>query len=205
MKRIKKNSLNAIEAFSIPPDKGQFAINGDWENPICFLPSSVSEIDALIDTLKGSDSISFEAFFGTHFIGVRNNDKTSSGAFIKNCINAVSNSESGEGLLEQLALVFNVPILGQSFNFAELGAEGIWNTLGGIKLELSDSESLSEPTWECIVNSHVYKNTSHIKAIELACDGDYHHWIAIPVSKPDFPFKVERKLVEVAIKLVQLR
>ncbi len=156
--------------FSGTPDLGKLAVDGCWEEAVAFAPgelTSAAEVEALVGD---ATDVACEAFFGQAFFGTR---QTSDGVdFVLWFARALARP----GFFEEVGQRFP---LGRDFEYAELGAEGAWRSVGAYRL--GDLDRL----WDDLQEHPVWLDTTHEKALEFSyANGDgTTHWFALPVSE----------------------
>lgn len=172
-------SLIGDPRFSTAPDFGKLAVGGQWEQAVVFQPADVSLRD--IEELLGPcEEVACEAFFGSAFFGVRTHGPDVTG-FVVAFVHAMRSAASGPAFFETVRALGVV--LETQFQFAELGAEGAWNSVGPLRIgdpceALSDTNSL----WRAVTASPVGRDRLHDKALEFTFAGGAAHWLALPVS-----------------------
>lgn len=172
------------QPFRAPPQFGKLAVDGEWERAVTFQPGEYTEEAQAAEFLAGGSEVACEAFFGAAFFGVRRRGATGElSRFVALFARAVASSGDGAELLRAMATA-RVP-LGRDFRFAEIGAEGAWNSVGPFRLDdpaaaLADFDA----TWLALEHSNVGREAAHHKAVEFSFDnGDgTTHWFALPVS-----------------------
>ena len=105
--------------------------------------------------------------------------------------------EPGEFLSSEEVL--GIP-LARDFRFAEVGAEGAWNSVGPFRID-DPAAALAgfEEMWQELTNAAVGRDLEHDKALEFSyANGDGStHWIALPVS--DQHKRLDRGMVAAAL------
>lgn len=160
--------------FTAAPDHGKLAVAGRWEDAIGFLPG---------EPPAGSfgDEVACEAFFGQAFFGVR---RRGTAEELTEFVRSFAEAMQGPGFFRRLEEM-GIP-LRQRFLYAEIGAEGAWNSIGAYRVPDPDVALLEfEELWEDLKESAVYEDRAHEKALEYVYDnGDgTTHWYAVPLSK----------------------
>jgi hypothetical protein len=104
-------------------------------------------------------------------------------------------------LVTTVADTLHVP-LGRAFRYAEIGAEGAWNSVGAFRIDDPGNafEGFDE-LWRDVSQSAVGRDTTHQKALEFSYDngrGDgTSHWFALPVSSGQ---ALDRSMVKSALQ-----
>lgn len=167
--------------FEGPPTSGKLAVAGRWEDAIVFAPGEHPPV--------ASEEIAVEAFFGPAFFGVR---RVGPPEQLQAFVQRFSDAMAADRLFEALP---ELP-LGQVFQFAELGAEGAWLSVGALRID--DPCADFEELWDRVAAAPVCWDTTHDKALEFSYDnGDgTAHWFAVPVSRDQ---RVDRELLRAAL------
>ncbi len=181
---------------------GKIALGGHWESAVTFRGGEfVTQTDALA-YLADSREVACEAFFGLSFFGIRlHGDPTQLARDVAHFAQALQAADSGRQLLAAVADNLQVP-LGRDFRYAEIGAEGAWNSVGAFRID-DPGNALEEldDLWSKVSASSVGRDTTHQKALEFSYDnarGDRtSHWFAIPVSTGE---ALDRSMVESALQ-----
>jgi hypothetical protein len=180
--------------FAAAPTVGKLAIAGRWEQALVFEPSDLTAQD--VEELLGEhEEISCEAFFGSAFFGVRTHQPDAVESVLA-FASAMRSAASGSAFF---AAVRDLGVgLEADFQFAELGAEGAWNSVGPLRIEdpcaaLSDANSL----WNEVRSSPVGRDLLHDKALEFTFSGGKAHWFALPVSEQNV---ISRSRLEEALR-----
>jgi hypothetical protein len=166
--------------FTAAPDLGKLAMDGNWERAVVFHRSQFTSESEVRAYLGQSDEVACEAFFGSAFFGVRVYGPDLA-RFVVAFADAMGSATSGSEFfqaVEELGVA-----LGTDFRFAELGAEGAWNSVGPFRINdpwaaLADTDAL----WRDLAASPAGRDTHHDKALEFTYAGGATHWLALPVS-----------------------
>lgn len=130
------------------------------------IPRETPQVDGSVS------EVACEAFFGSAFFGVRY-----VGPDVRGFVASFSRALATPDFFGAFA---DLP-LGQDFEFAEVGAEGAWRSIGAYRF---DPLLPVEVVWEQGGKTQVWADTSHAKALEFTyANGDgTSHWFALPVS-----------------------
>lgn len=161
-----------MSLFTAAPDYGKLAVAGRWEEAIRFAPG-----EPPVGQFR--DEVACEAFFGQAFFGVRRR-----GTAEKLAAFVVEFAEAMRGQFFERLLRMGIP-LRQRFLYAEIGAEGAWNSIGALRIPDPDVALVEvEDLWGALTESAVYQDREHPKALEYVYDnGDgTTHWYAVPLS-----------------------
>lgn len=112
------------EQFAAAPDFGKVAVDGVWERALTFVPGELTRPEEVAPIVGDAPDVACEAFFGQSFFGIRQTHDA--GSFVARFAGAVA---AGEGFFEVIERDFDLP-LGRDFEFAEIGAEGAWKSVG---------------------------------------------------------------------------
>lgn len=165
--------------FTAAPTVGKLAIGGRWEQAVTFRPSDLRRRD-VEEFLGEHEEIACEAFFGSAFFGVRTH-RPDAAEFVIAFARAMRSAASGSAFFEA---VRDLGVdLEATFQFAELGAEGAWSSVGPLRIQdpcqaLCDTDAL----WDEVRSSPVGRDLLHDKALEFTFSGGRFHWFALPVS-----------------------
>lgn len=160
--------------FTGAPDHGKLAVAGRWEEAIRFEPGEPP-------AGPFGDEVACEAFFGKAFFGVR---RRGTAGELAEFVTAFAEAMRGPGFFRHLEAM-GIP-LRQRFLYAEIGAEGAWNSIGAFRVGDPDVALVEfEDMWEDLKESPVYQDRVYDKALEYVYDnGDgTTHWYAVPLSK----------------------
>jgi hypothetical protein len=173
--------------FRGAPDVGKMARDGRWEEAVTFAPGDLLVEAQVRELLHGAQDVACEAFFGEAFFGMR-----FLGADPAPSVTAFARALT---LPDFFAALPEVP-LAQRFEFAEIGAEGAWNSVGPYRL---DDLHPSDDLWADLQEASVWADTAHEKALEFSfANGDGStHWFAFPVSRDR---RIERTMMEDALR-----
>ncbi len=176
--------------FAAAPTLGKLAMGGRWEDAVVCRPGQRALTDSLVH-LGESGEVACEAFFGQAFFGVRKHG-TGLAGFVQAFAQAMQASDGPEffAAVEELGVV-----LSAQFEFAELGAEGAWSSVG--PLRITDPCGVGpEILWARFEASAAGRDTTHDKALEFTFSGGLPHWLALPVSHAGV---LSRDLVDAAL------
>ena len=192
------------QLFQSAPDRGQLAVNGDWETALLFSRGEMQDESDVRDYLDGRQEVAFEAFFTNAFWGFRRiGDTEQLVQLIARCSQVLANAGSGGHFFEMIRHVTKLP-LGLVFRCAEIGAVNAWRSVGPFSIKDPAAARLTfDSTWEQLNNSSVGCNITHPKAIEFAFDSgdETNHWFAVPVSSDSPPFEISRARLSEALSL----
>jgi len=174
------------------PSLAQFAVDGIWEEAFSFMQGKEPNDEILEKKFLDKDDLAFEAFFDNSFFGLRNNSKYTSLEFSKICTKNFSICSNGYELLKNLAVDLESEPFFNKLEFLELGAVNAWRSVGSVKFELNNLAN----SWHQLLKAPVFKDEKHLKVIELAYNGTFKHWYALPVSKKDPPYDIDRELFD---------
>lgn len=184
--------------FEDAPEFGKIALSGHWESAVTFRGGEfVTQAEAL-SYLGDSREVACEAFFGLPFFGIRlHGAPTELAKDVAHFAQALQTADSGRQLLATVADTLRVS-LGRDFRYAEIGAEGAWNSVGAFRIDvLKEFDQL----WREVSESSVGCDTTRQKALEFSYDngrGDgTSHWFALPVSIGE---TLDRSMVESALR-----
>jgi hypothetical protein len=152
--------LRGHPSFAGEPDFGKLAVDGAWERAVVFAPGEAVEID--------DDEVAIEAFFGKAFFGMRRR-----GPGLSRFVAEFSKAMASGGFFDALRLQPS------PFEFAELGAEGAWYSVGPIRVDPASALADFDGFWREVHATRV-ANAAHDKALEFSFEGGY--WFALPVS-----------------------
>lgn len=188
--------------FAGPVQFGKVAAAGKWEAAVTFRPGEfVTEADAL-DYLGDGCEVACEAFFGEAFFGIRlQGESVEVARDLATFAQAMSMAPAGADLFAVVGQGLNVA-LGRDFRYAELGAEGAWNSVGAFRiLDPAAAVAGFDEVWDAVLATEVGREASHAKALEFTFDngrGDgTTHWFAVPVSRGT---ALERAAVHAALR-----
>lgn len=194
----------AYPSFQSSPDRGQLAINGEWDRALRFDRGEALSESALRAYLGTGNEVALEAFFGDAFFGLRQVGTTEHLVqLVHSFAKATSMCNSGQEFFAQVECIFNLRLAG-TLEFAEIGAVDAWKNVGAFRIEDPASASANfEKLWEQLKTAPVYLNRTHPKAIEFAFDnGDgTTHWFATPVSHATVPFAIDQLKLRQALEL----
>ncbi len=164
--------------FAAAPTFGKLAVAGRWEDAVTFHPSMSGWQEQIPDLLAGAEEVACEAFFGSAFFGVRSHGPDPV-RFVMSFAEAMRQAADGPAFF---AAIEGMGVnLEQDFAFAELGAEGAWQSVG--PLRIAEPCTIDVPAlWEQLLVSRVGRDTTHAKALEFTFTGGLTHWFALPVS-----------------------
>ena len=193
--------------FEGPAEFGKIALGGHWESAVTFRRGEfVTQTEALA-YLGDSREVACEAFFGLPFFGIRlHGDPTELARDIAHFATALQAADSGSQLISTVADNLQVP-LGRDFHYAEIGAEGAWNSLGALRID-DPGNALEEldDLWREVSASSVGRDTTHQKVLEFSYDNgrgdETSHWFALPVSTEE---ALDRSMVEAALQRFSAR
>lgn len=163
--------------FTPAPTMGKVAVGGRWEQALVFRPSQLST-KQLEDQLGASEEVACEAFFGSAFFGMRVHGPDPA-RFVKAFADAMGGAADGPEFFT--AVEGLGAALETGFGFAEVGAEGAWNTVGPFRIERPCDVDF-EVLWRDLTTSPVGRDRTHDKAVEFTFSGGITHWFALPVS-----------------------
>lgn len=191
--------------FQPTPDRGQLAIDGEWEKALLFSRGEMQTPSDIRAYLDGRNEIAFEAFFKNAFFGFRRiGDAEYLSQLVAQCSQALANANSGKHFFETIGQITELP-LGATLQFAEIGAVNAWRSVGPFSIkDPADALSSFDSVYNQLLDSAVAQNTTHPKAIEFAFDsGDKtNHWFAIPVSSDSSPYKIQKEKLREALSLI---
>jgi hypothetical protein len=188
--------------FQGRPEFGKIALGGHWESAVTFHGGEFVSQNEALDYLGDSREVACEAFFGASFFGIRlHGNPTDLARDVVHFAHSLQSAESGRQLLATVAEVLQVP-LGRHFRYAEIGAEGAWNSVGAFRIDdPTNGLEAFDDLWREISVSPVGRDTAHPKALEFSYDngrGDgTSHWFALPVSTGNH---LDRSLVTSALQ-----
>jgi hypothetical protein len=184
--------------FEGPAAFGKIALGGHWESAVTFRGGEFATQAEALAYLGDSQEVACEAFFGLPFFGIRlHGDPTELARDIAHFATAVQTADSGRQLLSAVANSLRVP-LGRAFRYAEIGAEGAWNSVGAFRIDdPGNALERFDELWRDVSKSTVGRDTTHQKALEFSYDNGRDdgtsHWFALPVS---FGQALDRSMVE---------
>jgi hypothetical protein len=178
--------------FSQRPDRGQFAVDGKWEEAVSFAPGKFRTEAEVVEYLGNRTEVAFEAFFQDSFFGIRRRGTTDDLVqFLLASAEALHAAKPGR-FFQMLSSSIGIP-LAERFKYAEVGAEGDWKSVGPFaipnpKFALDSLDSL----WIELLKSPVGRNGTRPKAIEFAYENDDSttHWFAFPASENVLPYAI---------------
>lgn len=175
-------------SFRRAPDFGKIALDGVWEEAVTFAPGELLTGADVRRVIGAAEDVACEAFFGEAFFGVRflGPDPAAS-------VTSFAHALAAGG--DFFSALPDIP-LAAAFEFAEIGAEGAWNSVGPYRLaQLSASDAL----WAELQTTSLWDDTVHEKALEFSyANGDGStHWFALPVSRNG---RIERIMLEDALR-----
>jgi len=181
--------------FTAAPTLGKLAIGGRWEQAVVFRPAQFESESEVLAHLGQSAEVACEAFFGSAFFGVRRYGHDLA-RFVVAFADAMGSAASGSEFFEAVADLGVA--LETNFRFAELGAEGAWDSVGPFRIDDPWSASVNtDALWRDLVASPVGQDTHHDKALEFTYAGGATHWLALPVSDSG---RISRRQVEAALR-----
>jgi hypothetical protein len=190
-------------SFQTTPTLAQFAKNGSWETAWAFTLETIPSRIEVSAFLEHGNEIAFEVFFGHAFLGVRleaEPDQIKKFAFA--CVKAFNGVRDATTFFEALGSQMGLTHFAQSFSFAEIGAINAWRSVGAFQIDDLFEPDL-ESIWQALKTSSVGASTTHVKAIEFACNQPIAHWLALPVSSLEPPFELQAELIRQALELVR--
>ena len=131
--------------------------------------------------LGDSREVACEAFFGLPFFGIRlHGALTELAKDVAHFAQALQTADSGRQLPGDRRRHF-ARVIGRDFRYAEIGAEGAWNSVGAFRIDvLKEFDQL----WREVSESSVGCDTTRQKALEFSYDngrGDgTSHWLRCP-------------------------
>lgn len=163
--------------FSAGPTFGKLAVGGRWEQAVVFQPSGFAGPDDVRSHLGGSEEVACEAFFGQAFFGVR-----VYGPRIADFVVSFARAMGSGGPAFFRAMSDLGVVLEEDFRFAELGAEGAWDSVGPLHI---DDPCAADPDvlWADVMDSRIGQDRRYDKALEFTYAGGLAHWLALPVSE----------------------
>jgi hypothetical protein len=189
--------------FQTKPTLAQFAKNGSWETAWAFTLETLPSENSITAFLESNQELAFEVFFGQAFLGVRFEGKTDQvKSFAIACVQAFLLARDARTFFESLCEQTGLTNFTQSFSFAEIGAINAWRSVGAFKINDLLEPDL-EAIWQALQTSSVTANTTHVKAIEFACNQPIAHWLALPVSLLEPPFELQENLIRQALEFVR--
>lgn len=175
--------------FQHRAELGKLALGGHWESAVTFRRGDFMTQTEAMAYLGESREVTCEAFFGASFFGIRlHGDPRELARDVVHFAQSMEAADSGRQLLTAVADALQVP-LGRDFRYAEIGAEGAWNSVGAFRID--DPYALKEfdDLWREVSASAVGRDTTHQEALEFTYDNDRgdgtNHWFALPVSTRD--------------------
>ncbi len=178
---------------------GQFAKAGGWESAWSFTPEALPSPTTIREYVRERTEIGFEVFFGAEFAGVRFEGQPEYVVeSALRCVDLLSKVHDHSSFFDRLAQRFNWSGLGDSFEFAEVGAVNAWKSVGPFRLNLKADVHVDE-IWAEMLHSPVGLNRSHAKAIEFGANRPTPHWVGLPVSGPQAPFELDLSLFASAL------
>ncbi len=162
------------------PSLFKVAIGGEWERAAVFRPDRMPSQAEVLEQFGSCEEVACEAFFGEAFFGVRKHGPDVP-RFLAEFANAVASAKAGQDFFQSMGRLGVV--LETDFQFAEIGAEGAWNSVGAFRI-LDPCVSLehSSTLWREVAATAVGSDVVHNKAVEFTFAGGATHWLALPVS-----------------------
>jgi hypothetical protein len=179
--------------FTLAPTFGKVAVGGRWEDALVLQAGELNAAVDLVRHLGGAEEVACEAFFGTAFFGVRNHGPDVA-QFVRAFAAAMDPAADGAAFFTRVRDLGVA--LETQFAFAELGAEGAWNSVGPFRIQDPCGADL-DVLWQHLTASPVGRDTTHDKALEFTFAGGLSHWFALPVSDAGV---LSRHLVEDALR-----
>jgi hypothetical protein len=178
-------SLLQHPAFAGAPDKGKVALDGAWEQALTFRPGELIREAEVPPMVAAATDVACEAFFGDAFFGLRH-----VGPDARRFVVTFGQALAGPDFFAALT---HLP-LAQDLQYAEIGAEGAWRSVGPYRLDSLDPDGV----WVGLQSTAVARDTVHDKALEFSFgNGDgTTHWFALPVSRAGH---LDRDLLEQAL------
>lgn len=190
-----------LPLFTQAPDSGKLAVAGMWEDAVLLQPGMTASERMARQLVGRSNDVACEAFFGAAFFGVRQvGERPELVEFVQTFTAILEAANNGQEFFAGIRAELGVPV-GRDFTFAELGAEGAWQSVGPVRVDdpaaaLADFDSW----WAMVAASSVGRDTGHDKALEFSyANGDAtEHWFGIPVSHGGV---LDRSAVRTALEL----
>lgn len=186
--------------FGSAPQSGKLAVSGQWEQAVVFSPGDFGTEPEVRELLRDDHDVACEAFFGEAFFGVRRRGLVHDLAlFVVTFAKALGSARSGGEFFTAISDGLGIP-LARDFEFAELGAEGAWGSVGPLRID-DPGMALAhmDRTWGELRSSAVGSQREYSLALEFSFDnGDgTAHWFALPVSHDG---RIARGAVEDALR-----
>ncbi len=168
-------------AFATAPTLCKVATGGHWERAVVFQPGQMPSEAEVLERFGSPEEVACEAFFGQAFFGVRKHGPDVAG-FVVAFTDALASAGSGQDFFRSMAGMGI--ILETGFQFAEIGAEGAWNSVGAFRI-MDPCAALKhiDSVWREIAAAPVGQDTAHNKAVEFTFAAGATHWLALPVSE----------------------
>jgi hypothetical protein len=197
--------MQPYPAFRSNPTSGQFAKNGAWEQAWSFDRTAVPDDAGVVSYLANTSEVAFEAFFGDAFFGIRFAGlPLAIEAFALNCVRAFREEGGGDSFFSALRENLGVEIFGSKVAFAEVGSVNAWRSVGAFRIEKPQYALANlEEVLTSLASSSVAQDPSHRKAIEFAFKEPIPHWLGIPVSDSEAPYKISFVLLSQALQLIE--
>ena len=190
----------ADPSFQERPNLLKVTVAGRWEEALTWPSDGPPDLDAVARLLPDAPDVACEAFFGPSFFGLRRTGTPADRlAAVERFAGWAAAASTGAAFFTAVA-ASGVP-LARDFEYAELGAEGAWNSVGAVAVPRPcDTLASFDRFWDSLRGSDLARDTAHDKALEFSfANGDgTSHWFGMPVS-------TEQRLVRTDVSRVLSR
>ena len=173
----------ADPSFQERPNLLKVTVAGRWEEALTWPSDGPPDLDAVARLLPDAPDVACEAFFGPSFFGLRRTGTPADRlAAVERFAGWAAAASTGAAFFTAVA-ASGVP-LARDFEYAELGAEGAWNSVGAIAIPGRATRWRLRPLLGLVAGSDLARDTAHDKALEFSfANGDgTSHWFGMPVS-----------------------
>ena len=185
-----------MKLFENPPSRGQFALNGKWENALSFKAHNPPSTDEIKTYLADRNELAFELFFGEPFFGVR---FIGTPAFIielsQHCLKCLNTSLDATSFIKAVSNHTLCGELCHEIKHLEVGAVNAWKSIGSYLLP-PPAQTLAhfDELWSEICATELANDIKHPKAVELAYSEPFPHWIGFPISNQQPPYNLNKDM-----------
>jgi hypothetical protein len=185
-----------MKLFENPPSRGQFALNGQWENALSFNAYNPPSTDEIKTYLAGRNELAFEMFFDDLFFGMR---FFGSPALIlelsQNSLNCVKTSRDARSFIKAVGYHVLSIELCREVTHIEVGAVNAWQSIGSYLLPPpAQAFAHFDELWSDICTTELANDIKHPKAVEMAYGEPLPHWIGFPISNQQPPYHLNKDM-----------